>query len=366
MIFLLMTILLSGHLVAVNLAAAAPLVCVWLGWQSEDLSGRIGRQLAWIAFCALPIGVFLGFALGGLYRFEESSKYWEMLSRFPARAYVVVLLELTFSLVCLFIYALTWERLKQHRWVHALFACLATTNLLYHFPPLMSAMSLLVDRPELILEETITRRLLRPVLMNPAVISLSVHFALASLAVSGVVLMVLGLRVGESGRKIVASGGRIALVPTLLQLVVGVWVVMEIPVGVRNSLMGNDLLTAVMFGLSLFSVFGLMLVLAGISLGQCDTAAVCRAVVLMGVIVLLMVGILVRSRHLSKEGIVKGGSARTTGATPVERESEDVLQPGVVRRICLSRPMVSEPLSAHAIAFVGTTKKTAATEWQQF
>ena len=86
----------------------------------------------------------------------------------------------------------------------------------------------------------------------------------------------------------------------------------------------------------------------------------------MGVIVLLMVGILVRSRHLSKEGIVKGGSARTTGVTPVERESEGVLQPGVVRRICLSRPMVSEPLSAHAIAFVGTTKKTAATEWQQF
>ena len=362
MIFLLITVLLSVHLVAVNLAAAAPLVCVWLSWRSDGLSGRIGRQLAWIALCALPIGAFLGFALGGVYRFEESPTYWEMLIRFPARAYVVVLLELAFSLVCLFIYALTWERLKQHRLVHALFACLAITNLLYHFPPLMSAMSLLADRPELILEETVTRRLLRPVLMSPAVISLSVHFALASLAVAGVALMVLGLRFGESGRKIVALGGRIALVPTVLQLVVGVWVVMEVPAGVRNGIMGNDSLTALMFGVSLFSVFGVMLVLAGISLGQCDTAAVRRAAVLMGVIILLMVGILVRGRHLTQQGIVKGASLKTRGVTPGERESKHVLQPGVVRRTCFSRPMVSEPLSGHAMAFVGTTKKTAATE----
>jgi hypothetical protein len=325
MVFLLMTFLLSVHLVAVNLAAAAPLVCVWLGWQRDELSGRIGSHLAWIALYALPIGALLGFALGGVYRFEEPPKYWDMLSRFPVRAYVVVLLELVFSLVCLFIYALTWERLKQHRLVHALFACLATTNLLYHFPPLMSAMSLLADRPELILDETITRPLLRPVLRSPTVISLSVHFALASLAVTGVSLMVLGLRFGEPGKRIVALGGRIALVPTLLQLVIGVWVIMEVPAIVRNSLMGNDSLTALMFGASLFGVFGVMLTLAGISLGQCDAAAVRRATLLMGIIIFLMVGILVRGRHLTQREIGKGKISVVRGAPDFATLSKKML-----------------------------------------
>jgi hypothetical protein len=328
MIFLVTTLLLSMHLVAVNIAAAAPLVCVWLGGRRDDLSARIGRNLAWIALYSLLAGALLGFALGGPYRFEEPPNYWNMLGRFPVRAYVVVLLELIFSLICLFVYALTWERLKRHRFVHALFACLATTNLLYHFPPLMSAMSLLADRPELILEETITRPLLRPVLMTPAVISLSVHFALASLAVAGVALMVLGLRFGKPGKRFIAFGGRIALVPTLLQLVVGVWVVMEVPAGVRNGIMGNDPLSALMFGVSLFGVFGVMLTLAGISLGQCDAMAVYRTSLLMGIVILLMVGTLVRGRHLTQRGIVRDEALGTRSVLPASGEARRLLKSG--------------------------------------
>ncbi len=358
MIFLVTTVLLSMHLVAVNLAAAAPLVCVWLGWRRDDLSGRIGRNLAWIALYALLAGTFLGFALGGLYRFEEPPNYWNMLGRFPVRGYVVVLLELVFSLVCLFIYALTWERLKRHRFVHALFACLATTNLLYHFPPLMSAMSLLADRPELILEETITRPLLRPVLMSPTVISLSVHFALASLAVTGVALMVLGLRFGEQGKMITAFGGRIALVSTLLQLVVGVWVIMEVPAGVRNGIMGNDPLTALMFGVSLFGVFGVMLTLAGVSLGQCNAAAVRRTTLLMGIVILLMVGVLVRGRHLTQRGIVRDEALGARSVLPASGESRHLLKLGVAwRGKCFPKLVAAVPARDLATALVDSPKK---------
>ena len=99
-----------------------------------------------------------------------------------------------------------------------------------------------------------------------------------------------------------------------------------------------------MFGASLFSVFGVMLVLAGISLGQCDTAAVRRAAVLMGVIILLMVGIMVRGRHLTQQGIVKGGSSKASGASPTNREFEHLLKPGVVgSNPRFSRQMVTAP-----------------------
>ena len=141
--------------------------------------------------------------------------------------------------------------------------------------------------------------------------------------------MVLGLRFGKPGKRFVAFGGRIALVPTLLQLVVGVWVVMEVPAGVRNSVMGSDPLTALMFGVSLFGVFGVMLTLAGVSLGQCDATAVCRTTLLMGIIILLMVGTLVRGRHLTQRGIVRDEALGTRSVLPASGESRCLLKSGV-------------------------------------
>ena len=60
-------LLLAGHLLTVNVAAAGPLVCIWFEWREgrgNELAGSVGRQLAAVAIVSMIIGTLLGFLIG--------------------------------------------------------------------------------------------------------------------------------------------------------------------------------------------------------------------------------------------------------------------------------------------------------------
>ena len=150
---LLTTILLALHLLAMNVASAGPLVCVWLhrrGRRGDETAFAVGRQLAWWSLAVLVAGMALGLVMLAIFWSGVDRAYVDAVGRFPTRAVLNAVYEAIFSVVCLAVYAGTWDRWRDHPWLHGLLAVLATTNLLYHFPPLMVALGALAVRPELV------------------------------------------------------------------------------------------------------------------------------------------------------------------------------------------------------------------------
>src|SRR5450432_1739521 len=107
------TILLTIHLVAMNIASAAPLICIWLhvrGRRGDEAAWRAGRVLAWWSIAGLLLGVATGMGLGAVVWFDSSQEFGDAIRRFPASAIANVVGELAFALVCLGIYFGRWER----------------------------------------------------------------------------------------------------------------------------------------------------------------------------------------------------------------------------------------------------------------
>ena len=137
------------------------------------------------------------------------------------------------------------------RAVRCLLPLLAGTNLIYHFPPLFVMMGNLATWDSF--AGIMGSGDFLKMYVEPNVLSRVLHFVLASFAVLGVTLIGYALRVGrkekdEKAMNLIATwGGRIALVPTLLQLVVGVWVMLTLPAGAVKLLMGKDIAGTLMF-----------------------------------------------------------------------------------------------------------------------
>src|SRR5690606_37446398 len=109
-------------------------------------------------------------------------------------------------------------------------------------------------------------------------------------------------------------GARIALVPTLLQLVVGTLVLMHLPALQRERLMGSDLLTGGVFLASLLLAFALMHKLAVISQSEVTRLGSYTAVGLMAATVLLMVA----ARHTAQAGTYDQIESQATQAATTE------------------------------------------------
>jgi len=86
--------------------------------------------------------------------------------------------------------------------------------------------------------------------------------------------------------------------PTLLQILVGLWLLLTLPAGAQSSLMGTDLLGTSLLGISVLSALGLMHVLSAGAMGEVDQRLSRKAMVLMAIIVVLMSATLRRVRHL--------------------------------------------------------------------
>jgi hypothetical protein len=293
--------LLTAHLLLVNVAMAGPFVCLWLEWRGSrrddilaDKTGeRLSRDIVWSLLLAIAIGI----AMVGVLWLRGDSAYFAAVWAIPASRLWFALVELVFSLCLLGGYAIGWNRMRKHRVWHRAMAFVAGANLAYHFPPLFSAIAYLADHPEW-RTEPLTRDAFRGLLVDRAVLSMSVHFWLASLAVVGVLLMVYALRLrkkklppnelGPQPARIAGWGAWLALVPTLLQLLVGVWVVIELPQTVRDGLLGNRLPLTLLFGASILVALRLMHVLASIALGDRTPRQLVSAIATMVLTVLLM------------------------------------------------------------------------------
>ena len=107
---LLTTLLLAVHLLAMNLASAGPVVCIWLRWGGNELNDSLGRQLAWWSIVALVLGMVTG---GLLIVTTPGDGLWNALARFPANAYWFAAAELVFSLVCLVAISGGWQVLNK-------------------------------------------------------------------------------------------------------------------------------------------------------------------------------------------------------------------------------------------------------------
>ncbi|HEV3418626.1 MAG TPA: hypothetical protein VG056_17525, partial [Pirellulales bacterium] len=181
------TLFLGSHLLAVDLAMAGPLVAIWLEWREtrrgDVLAGRIGRRLAAWSLAAAAVGIGLGLAAIVALAQLESPAYRETLGRVQSYRWWGVAWELVFYVVCTAAYVLLWERLKRHRWWHRGLAVLATTNLIWHFPPLFTIISSLSVRPDL-KDLPFDRALYWKLLLDGETMSRVVHHWLAAAAVA--------------------------------------------------------------------------------------------------------------------------------------------------------------------------------------
>ena len=297
----LMTIVLGVHLLAMNMACAGPILCIGLhGRESDDLELRktLGLSLAWLTAASLLLGIFTGLALLLL---GPVSTYTPALQRFPPRAYWFAGAELVFSLVCLLLYASRFKAMWNRRWLHALIGLLSSTNLLYHFPPLMGVIGKLIADPSWASGKTIQRSALLQLMLNTEILALTTHFALASLAVAGVALLwILVPRtivtVDQPVRRIARGAAIVALISTLMQLPVGIWLTTTLPPLSRGALLGDEVFSSLLFLCGILTTFYLLQQLGIVALGEFQHRHLVRTCWLLVALVLLMTAVARNSR----------------------------------------------------------------------
>lgn len=323
------------HLVAVNLAGVGPLVACWLDWldcrgrdanaeasaaaiergapaspAGRGLAPLLARRLLVQSWWALLLGGLLGLGLVGLMWIEYREEYfagWRHLAATRAGRIRDTAIEWVFSLGC---YGLAWWKWHswRRRWALWLVVLLGATNLLYHFPTLFVVIGQLGMDPRLVDEPYHHLRLLA----QPAIASLVVHHLLAAVALAGLSLMMASLRV--AGRispddhgdappneadglpRELVWGARLALVPTLVQVPVGVWVLAAAPPLAREAILGADQGATAAFALGVLASLALARELANLSLGVPERPAAHRAVGWFLLTVVLMVG----ARHQAR------------------------------------------------------------------
>lgn len=341
---LLIVIVLALHLMCVNVAAAGPLVCLWLDWRGgrgDALAARIGRWLCWKSLALLLVGGGLGLLLG-LLHWDDG--YREVLGKFPSKIYYGVW-ELVFSLVLIVATAVLWRfapQAKSARWGRAVLLLLTGTNLLYHFPFLFAIISRVhsgAATPDGIVDAAVFRGLM----MEDSVLPQAVHFAFASFAMVGITLIGFALwmerargasdstttqpadaaaadgptatdaaagrapadgdsdhaistasDLGYDAQRITAWGARLALVATLCQIPVGMWLVVKLAPGAQRQVMGADLIATGLLGVSIILSLGLLHHLSTLALGVPRRKTIIVAMAMMAALIILMTGVLQR------------------------------------------------------------------------
>jgi len=295
---------LTVHLLAVNLACAGPLVCIWLHRRGgySDFRDRLGKSLAWLSLAALMLGMLTG---GLLVLVAPTQGLEDAIGRFPARAFWMAGIELVFSLVCLLIYAIAWKPLGKGwlRWLHTLISLLGTSNLLYHFPPLMVVLGKLAVDPLWTKTAIIDRPAFLELMFRGDVLSLTTHFGLASMAVAAITVLLLLSRLPAdaieepSAKKIASGAAAVALLSSVLQIPVGIWVLATATGTERNALTGGDPLTSLLFIGGMLLTFLFLQCLTAVAMGQFDSGSLRRVGLLLVVLILLMTATLRGSRR---------------------------------------------------------------------
>jgi len=294
----LITILLALHLLCVNAAAGGPLIAAWLDWRAahgDQAAPAAARYLAAFSLGGLLAGALLGTAIGWLQWDTSYRSLWLGPLRYKLHWAGI---EAVFSLVLL----LGWWRWLPgsaggRKWavaVRGLLALLASSNLLYHFPVLFSVAARLYDQGQTagaVLRGAGFRQQMA-VGETPA---LAVHVTLASVAVSGVLLIGYAVRLQKrddtAASKLAIWGGRWALAPTLAQLPVGLWTLAMLSAAAQTRIMGTSTIGVLLLVGSLTAAFWLTRELAGIAMGEIARPILIRSMAALLVTVVLMTGL---------------------------------------------------------------------------
>ena len=292
--FAVATIVLAAHLMCMNVAAGAPLIGIWLDWRTrrgDELSVKLARYFAASALVGLVLGAALGVLLGWLLWTPNYAALWQGPLSYKLKW---GLFELGFSVL---LAGAVWawrSRATQGRgWLGRSFlALLSSTNLLYHFPALFVVAGRLADEGRYD-GAVLAGARFRELMFARETPALAVHFTLASLAVAGMLLIGYALRLARQGKptesgRVALWGGMWALVPTVAQLPVGLWVLFALPMHLQSRLMGADGATTVLFVISLLAAFWLLRELATIALGEMQRGSLVRSMIAMTAVLMLM------------------------------------------------------------------------------
>jgi len=317
------TLLLAAHLLAMNIASAGPLVGAWLMGRrgpGEESGRELGRCVVRLSLAALVVGSFIG---GGLI-LAPNPPLRAALARFPEDAYWFAGLELLFSAACIGALMVgDWaSRFKRLAFGVAL---LSSTNLLYHFPPLMAVIGELTANPRWATDELIDRAALLRLWVRPEILSLWLHFALASLAVASIAaLRPWSRRVSNDASPmdpaVVQRLGVWALAATALQIPVGLWLLTSTAAEARESMMGSNALASACFAGGVLAALWLLQTLLALALGD-DGGAVRRAGWLLVVVTVLMSATLRTSRTAAPVHAPRDNAH----ATPVSSQQRQLL-----------------------------------------
>ncbi|MFN0022035.1 MAG: hypothetical protein ACKVP0_27620 [Pirellulaceae bacterium] len=300
MLQLLHILLLSVHLICMNVASGAPLACLWLEWKlrsKDDVAAKSAADyLAKMSVLTLLVGTSLGLVLGLLLWTPEYAALWT--KRLGHKMHWGGL-ELLFSLLILGGYWL-WRKKSAASGMGGFFGksallLFASTNLLYHFPPLFLIAGKLADVQDASLEE-VRGKLFVQAMIEGEIPALWFHFTFASLAMAGIMLLGLALRMGRRGApaeevsRVAIWGGYWGLIPSLFQLPVGLWVMSALPAGSQSRIMGSSGLATVFFLAGIVAALWLLRELVSIAMGDTARSNLIRAMSAMVVVVVLMTG----------------------------------------------------------------------------
>ncbi|MDC0934650.1 hypothetical protein OAS39_00080 [Pirellulales bacterium] len=274
---LLNTLLMSTHLLAMNLASGGPLVAVFLASPRHSVD-QAGRRLVWVSAAALVVGCVLG---GGLL-LTRGTGVSLALGRFPTQAYWYAAAEIVFSAGCILALPALWKLRVNRRWrwpAMFLIALASTTNLLYHFPPLMSVFGHLVVDPAWTSLEVLHRRDLLPLMARPSIVAMTVHFALASLTVAclgGTAILRCCTETDRRDDVLRRAARRLLFVAaglTVAQFGVGLWLVVATDASERNALLGGAWLPTASFAGGLLAAMKLAERIVVAALDDCPEIA---------------------------------------------------------------------------------------------
>jgi hypothetical protein len=288
----LLIILVAVHLVAVNLAGAGPLVAMWMEWRGTRRNRPelwdVAHTLAKCSLAAAGVGVALGLlALAAITTPDAAgghTDYTSALKQVTPDRWWFTGAEVVFYLVCMTAYVVLLRRPQLWRWVHRTLAIAAGTNLLYHFPALFTILAIVPTRLALI-GVPLERSLYRQLLVDPETLARVAHVWLAT---GWIGWRQAQQAAGDSVVSAATSGGRLALITTMLQIPVGVWVLMTLPQAQQDRLLGGDPLCSALLGISILASLALMHQLAMLALGDNSRSRLITPTALMGGVILLM------------------------------------------------------------------------------
>jgi hypothetical protein len=270
------SLLLAGHLLCMNVGSAGPLACLVLDeWhrRGNQLAARAGRKLLMWSFGGLILGVLFGVLLGWARWTDDYAHLWTHRLGWKAAWGIA---EFVFSLLLIgILVALPPSgEMPPSRWGwRTWLIVLSVTNLMYHFPPLMSIAAAEAVRTEP--SETILRgRTFLELMWTPTILARSVHFILAAIASTGICILGFALRYEREqvdAKQISVlrqAGGWLALGPTLLQMLVGLWLFTTLMETEKSLLMGSDWLATGALFVSVLLALAMMQDLAQIVFGD--------------------------------------------------------------------------------------------------